>query len=587
MAVSVGQSLGRYTIIEPLGEGGMATVYKAFDTRLERTVAIKFIRRDAFSPEILGQVLKRFDREAKILASLTHPNIVNVIDYGEFEESPYLVMPFLPGGTLKKYLGVPMPYQDAVRWLKPIADALAFAHQKGIIHRDIKPGNILITETGQPMLADFGIARLLETQVGGTLTPTGVGLGTPEYMAPEQCQAVEVDNRADIYSLGIVFYEMITGRKPYIADTPMGVIIKQITEPLPRPSNIVPSIPEQVENVLFTALAKKSNNRYQKMEEFSSALEKLVLSPEMLIQPRQNKPLQKIENKINRRSISDQMTQAAQVESAQTIKTAKNVKPSPIFSTKLLRIVGIIIFLIVIFIGGGYFLIRSVRNIPKMQIAAPVTQAAPTVAPFQTNHNPAIAALHKKMDQLPLASSTLIENYDFEDNQMPQFYNQTGMWAVGNDGSGNLTLQVANADAKNKSYITFTPGLKDEIIEFAFRLDKFNADNYNSGILDVSFRESYYGGAAFLLYFSPSSQQIQLVNNISEKWVPINQAAMIADQDWHLIRLVAQKESMNVYLDGNLLMTGTDSNIKSGENTLEVGAETSAEFDDLRIWSIP
>ncbi len=163
MSNFIGQTLGRYHILEQLGEGGMATVFKAYDTRLERDVAVKVIRVDQFAPAMLESVLKRFEREAKALARLTHPNIVGVIDYGEYESSPYLVMPYLPGGTLKQRLGKPMPWQEVVWLLTPIAQALEYAHEQNIVHRDIKPSNILLTVKGQPMLTDFGIAKLLES----------------------------------------------------------------------------------------------------------------------------------------------------------------------------------------------------------------------------------------------------------------------------------------------------------------------------------------------------------------------------------------------------------------------------------------
>ncbi len=271
-----GQSIGRYHIIEPLGEGGMATVYKAFDTRLETDVAVKLIRTDRFTPEMLSEALKRFEREAKSLARLTHPNIVKVTDYGEYEGQPYLVMVYLPGGTLKDRLGKPMPWSEAARTLIPVARALEFAHQRGIVHRDIKPSNILITESGEPMLSDFGVAKIIGDEAGTGLTGTGMAVGTPEYMAPEQVNAKTADGRADIYALGIVFYEMVTGRRPFQADTPLAVLIKHISDPLPRPSQFVSELPGSVEKVLFKALAKKPEDRYQTMGEFAAALEKLA-----------------------------------------------------------------------------------------------------------------------------------------------------------------------------------------------------------------------------------------------------------------------------------------------------------------------
>ncbi len=270
-----GQSLGRYHILEQLGEGGMATVYKALDTRLERYVAVKVIRSGAFPPEQLGRMLKRFEHEAKALASLSHPNIVKVLDYGEHDGSPFIVMEFLPGGTLKHRVGRPIPWGKAVETLLPIAQALGYAHEHGLIHRDVKSSNILLTDKGQPMLTDFGIAKILETEETGTLTGTGVGIGTPEYMAPEQWTG-GATTQSDIYSLGIVLYEMVTGRKPYMADTPAAILLKQATEPLPRPTQYAPDLPEGVERVLIKALAKNSQNRYQTMTEFAAAMEKLA-----------------------------------------------------------------------------------------------------------------------------------------------------------------------------------------------------------------------------------------------------------------------------------------------------------------------
>jgi len=143
-------------------------------------------------------------------------------------------MDYLPGGTLKQRLGKPIPWQEAARLLIPVAEALEYAHEHGIVHRDVKPSNILLTEKGQPMLTDFGIAKILESEETAELTGTGMGVGTPEYMAPEQTSSKSVDQRADIYSLGIVLYEMVTGRKPFIADTPLAVLFKQASEPLPR-----------------------------------------------------------------------------------------------------------------------------------------------------------------------------------------------------------------------------------------------------------------------------------------------------------------------------------------------------------------
>ena len=274
-----GKSLGRYRIIEQLGEGGMAIVYRAFDTRLETEVAVKVIRTDNILPSILKDALIRFEREAKLLARLFHPNIVKVTDYGEYEGMPYLVMPYLPGGTLKKLLGKPMPWQEAFKLLIPITEALDYAHSQNMIHRDVKPSNILLTQSGQPMLADFGIAKILDLESSQEITGTSMMIGTPEYMAPEQVTSKTVDHRADIYALGIVLYEMVTGRQPFLADTPMAVLLKHNTEPLPHPRKFVPNLPDAVERILLKALAKNPDERLQSMGEFAILMKGLLANP--------------------------------------------------------------------------------------------------------------------------------------------------------------------------------------------------------------------------------------------------------------------------------------------------------------------
>jgi len=273
MTYLVGQSLGQYHIIEQLGEGGMATVYKALDTMLERHVAIKVIRQESFAPDRLDGILHRFKRESKVLAKLSHPNIVKVLNNGEERGIPFLVMEYLPGGTLKqKMQGKPMHWRDAARMLLPVCHALGHAHDSGIIHRDIKPSNILISESGEPMLTDFGIAKIIEgDETTVDLTGTGIGIGTPDYMAPEQ-GAGKGDERSDIYALGVVYYQMVTGRLPYKADTPIAIMLKKSTEPLPRPTQFVPDLPEGVEDFLIKALQVDSRNRYTSAEAFCSAL---------------------------------------------------------------------------------------------------------------------------------------------------------------------------------------------------------------------------------------------------------------------------------------------------------------------------
>ena len=277
MSDLLGKSLGRYHILDRLGEGGMATVYKASDSNLEREVAVKIIFPSKQQNE---KTLKRFEREAKALAQLSHPNIVKVLDFGEQGGLHYLVMEYLRGGTLKTRLGHPIPYREAARLLLPIAQALKFSHQRGIIHRDVKPSNLLFSETEELMLSDFGIAKILNSGDGLRLTSTNMTIGTPDYMAPEQIHSKDVDHRVDIYSLGAVLYEMLTGRKPFTAKTPMAVLVKSTSEPLPSPRLFISDLPDYIEDALLKALAKKPEDRFANMEFLASVMREMAEAQE-------------------------------------------------------------------------------------------------------------------------------------------------------------------------------------------------------------------------------------------------------------------------------------------------------------------
>jgi serine/threonine protein kinase len=250
----------------------MAVVYRATDTLLDRNVAIKVIRSEASHQE---KFIRRFMREAKTLANLSHSNIVKVLDYGEHEGSPYLVMEYISGGALKASLGKPIPYAEAAALLAPIARALHYAHQQKIVHRDVKPENILINDSGQPMLSDFGIIKLMDVEESQGLTGTGRVVGTPAYMSPEQIRGQEIDGRSDIYSLGVVFFEMLTGKKPYSAATPIELSMQHLHAPIPKARQFVRDLPAEVEQIIVRAMAKNPEDRYQTMLAFAQDLEKL------------------------------------------------------------------------------------------------------------------------------------------------------------------------------------------------------------------------------------------------------------------------------------------------------------------------
>jgi tRNA A-37 threonylcarbamoyl transferase component Bud32 len=269
----IGVSLGVYRLVEEIGQGAMSTVYKAYQHSLERWVAVKVL-----DPAYIGHDAEssaRFKREARAIAALRHPNIVTVYDFGVQEGLEYIAMEYVAGGTLKTRLtGTPFDWKRAASLAIAIGQALAFAHSQGIIHRDIKPGNVLLPRDTWPLLADFGLAKI--GQFGRGLTDPGVSLGTPAYVSPEQALGETVDHRADIYALGAVLFEMLTGRVPYSATRPFDVLLMHISEPIPRPRDMAPEVPELLEQIILTALEKDPANRYPQMMDMVADLESLA-----------------------------------------------------------------------------------------------------------------------------------------------------------------------------------------------------------------------------------------------------------------------------------------------------------------------
>lgn len=251
------EKIGRYAISSELGRGGMAAVYRAYDPHFERDVAVKILPSEYLhDPDFRA----RFEREAKTIAALEHPAVVPVYDFGEEDGRLFLVMRLMTGGSLAARLqNGPLPVEETARILTRISSALDVAHGQGIIHRDLKPGNILFDQYGEAYLSDFGIARLSEAQ--GTLTGSKAALGTPGYMSPEQIQGEQVDARADIYALGVILFEMLTGKRPFAAESPAMILVKQMTESAPLIREVKPDLPPSYDEVVSRTMAMEPEDR--------------------------------------------------------------------------------------------------------------------------------------------------------------------------------------------------------------------------------------------------------------------------------------------------------------------------------------
>lgn len=267
----VGQRLGQYRIEARVARGATSTIYKAYQEKLDRYVAIKVL-----SPHFVDEpgFLDRFYQEARAVARLDHPNILPVYDFDQLGETVYIVMKYVTTGTLRHMMQGPLDLSLTVEITKQVGLALGYAHRQGVVHRDIKPGNILIADNNWALLTDFGLAKMLNA--GQRLTRTGAGVGTPEYMSPEQAQGRAIDGRADLYSLGAMLYEMLTGHLPFESDSDIAVALKHVTDPVTPPGVYRSDLPPAVEQVILTALEKEPHRRYATAEAMLAALTRAV-----------------------------------------------------------------------------------------------------------------------------------------------------------------------------------------------------------------------------------------------------------------------------------------------------------------------
>ena len=366
-----GGMLGRYRLESILGRGGMAEVFRAEDTRLGRPVAVKVILADhAADPSFV----ERFLREARLVASLEHPNILPVYDFGEEGGRPYLVMPFLDGGTLRDRIRLgPVPLAKASGWLTPLAGALDAAHEAGILHRDVKPANVLLGRGERVFLADFGIAKMLETVTG--LTATGTVMGTPLYMAPEQAQGMPATPATDRYALAVVAYEMLAGRPPFEGESPLSVMNQHVTSPAPALSERAAGLPASLDAVFAQALSKKPEGRHATSGDFAAAVAAFApagaagaVAPTI--------PASTAPTILSRERLRPVTTPPPGLSSEATMVAGM----APGTTRRFPRIAALAAALVVVAAGAGVLLVRE-RGMAKVESAGSATLATPLPAP--------------------------------------------------------------------------------------------------------------------------------------------------------------------------------------------------------------
>ena len=474
----------RYRLIRKLGEGGMGEVYLAEDLTMQRQVAIKFIRGALGDPDSYTRLLQHFQQEARTLAKLSHPNIVHVYDFGDFDGRPYLVMEYLPGGSLAERMGAPLPWQEACKLAATVAKALAFAHSEGVLHRDIKPSNILFTKSGEPMVSDFGLAHLMDPGGEGdssysvSLIGGAQPVGTPAYMAPEQWSG-KATEQSDIYSLGVVLFQMLTGQVPYPGKTPGEVVTSTMMNPLPQPRALNVNIPKKLEIIVQRALARDPGKRFSSMEEFTRVLFRLDKESPAAESSRQ------FSFKLPVNKVPLEKPKESTLESEKLVQITESETPA-ISKRKLVFfiIAGIaVLAFLIIGVTKHWFVSPAATQSPPIIVSTtvPTQLTTNTTAPTETAQPPTPTSLPPTPTSTPGIGSTM-QGVD----GMTLVYVPGGTFLMGSpDGVGDSNEHPQHQVTLDGFWIDLTEVTNEKFAVFLNRNDKGNFTEGGATWLDA------------------------------------------------------------------------------------------------------
>jgi serine/threonine protein kinase len=474
MSFNVGENVGPYRIIDQLGQGGMATVYKAYHAALDRYVALKVLH-PAFHED--QTFAARFQREARVVAKLEHPNIVPIYDYSEHETRPYLVMKYIEGDTLKARLNQgPLTSNEIENVINSIGSALAYAHRQGILHRDIKPSNVMIALDGVMYLADFGLARI--AQAGESTMSSDSIMGTPQYISPEQAMGKkDLDAGTDIYSFGVMLYEMVVGQVPFSADTPFSIIHDHIYTPLPLPMKVNPAVPEPVQRVLLKALAKQRDDRFETVEEMMVAFKGAWTEAGV--------PMQGTAITMRPSSLTGEPTVLKTQKAAPVIETIP-AAPSPARKRSPWMWVGVGVLLIILCAAVAFFaFVKNIARPASIPAAVPTritsTEVPAPTQPLSASPTPGGAPPTPPLNNSPdvIAAQELV-------NKNP------------GDPSAHLQLALALWDAK------LIRSAIDELAQAANLADPNNKDFFLGAAQEFKKRDAWVPAAGMYLRLVPT-----------------------------------------------------------------------------------